>query len=166
MIKSYRFKLSTPCPFVKNMSRNKTPAKKKIAVFLGGRSPEHDVSVITGLQAMSAVDQSLFPVYITPQGDWLTGDILRERGNYLPDAAALKKTVPVFPDIGARKSGESRGILRRKNKSLFAGDVVATFDVALPAFHGLYGEDGNIQGRACRIAARAPWPPAFLWTRA
>jgi len=41
---------------------------------LGGRSPEHDVSVITGLQALKALDQdrfSGFPVYVTPRGGWL-----------------------------------------------------------------------------------------------
>jgi D-alanine-D-alanine ligase len=42
----------------------------RVAVFLGGRSPEHDVSVITGLQALEAIDQERFvpfPVYVTPR---------------------------------------------------------------------------------------------------
>ena len=66
-------------------SRNET----RVAVFLGGRSPEHDVSVITGLQALAAIDQERFhpfPVYISPRGQWFVGDPLAERRNYLPDA--------------------------------------------------------------------------------
>jgi D-alanine-D-alanine ligase len=39
--------------------RNET----RVAVFLGGRSPEHDVSVITGLQALKAVDQQRFVAF-------------------------------------------------------------------------------------------------------
>src|SRR5204863_9630178 len=49
----------------------------RVAVFLGGRSPEHDVSVITGLQALKAIDQERFvpfPVYVTPRGEWLVGE--------------------------------------------------------------------------------------------
>jgi len=65
--------------------RNET----RVAVFLGGRSPEHDVSVITGLQALKAIDQDrfvAFPVYVTPRGEWLVGESLSERRSYLPDA--------------------------------------------------------------------------------
>src|SRR5205823_1477849 len=65
-------------------SRNET----SVAVFLGGRSPEHDVSVITGLQALKAIDQDrfvAFPVYVTPRGEWLVGESLSERRSYLPD---------------------------------------------------------------------------------
>ena len=45
--------------------------KKTIAVFFGGRSPEHDVSVVSALQVMSALDRSLYdvvPVYLATDG--------------------------------------------------------------------------------------------------
>src|SRR6202035_309240 len=88
----------------------------RIAVFLGGRSPEHDVSVVTGLQALQALDQSRFEafvVYVTPQGDWLTGPGLDDRRNYLPDAQLRARLNEVTLDIAAggrarlapRKSG-------------------------------------------------------------
>ncbi len=57
----------------------------RVAVFLGGRSPEHDVSVVTGLQALKAIDQErfvAFPVYVGPRGEWLVGDALSERRNF------------------------------------------------------------------------------------
>ena len=66
-------------------NRNET----RVAVFLGGRSPEHDVSVITGLQALAAIDQQRFlpfPVYINPRGQWFVGEPLGDRRNYLPNA--------------------------------------------------------------------------------
>ena len=56
--------------------------KTRIAVFLGGRSPEHDVSVVTGLQALQALDQTRFDpfvVYVKTDGDWLVGPGLDDR---------------------------------------------------------------------------------------
>ena len=72
-------------------SKNET----RVAVFLGGRSPEHDVSVITGLQALKAIDQErfvAFPVYVNPRGAWFVGEALAERRNYLPDARVAART--------------------------------------------------------------------------
>ena len=61
--------------------------RKKVAVFFGGRSPEHDVSVVSGLQVLSAIDETqyeAFPVYIAPNGQWRVGDVLRDRNSYMP----------------------------------------------------------------------------------
>lgn len=119
--------------------------KSRIAVFLGGRSPEHDVSVVTGLQALQALDQTRFDpfvVYVTPQGDWLTGPGLDDRRNYLPDAALRAKLAEVTLDIGAG----GRGRLIARKSGLFSRRPAIEFDVALLAFHGLGGEDGQLQG--------------------
>jgi D-alanine-D-alanine ligase len=127
------------------MSQNKNTTKKRVAVFFGGRSPEHDVSVVSGLQAMNAIDQSRyapFPVYIAPDGEWLVGDMLRDRANYMLDANALKQVTPVTLDV----AGGRKGLLIPKKAGLFGGAKPIEFDVAFPIFHGLIGEDGNIQG--------------------
>ncbi len=120
--------------------------KKKIAVFFGGRSPEHDVSVVTGLQILSAIDQSIYdayPVYITPQGEWLHGDdLLRDRNSYMLSAASRKK----LRNGGLDTSAIGRGRIVSPKRSAFDKETIAEFDVAIPAFHGLNGEDGNIQG--------------------
>ncbi len=125
-----------------------TPStKEKIAVFFGGRSPEHDVSVVSGLQVLSAMDPAkyeAFPVYITTDGFWYTGDALRRRENFLPDRVLLASLTEVTPDI--RSSGERKGVLIPKARGLFKNPKPIEFDVALPVFHGLIGEDGNIQG--------------------
>lgn len=122
-----------------------TASRTTLAVFFGGRSPEHDVSIVSGLQALAAVDSArfdAFPVYVTPQGRWLTGEALRERARYLPDDNTLKNTLEVTLDV--LPSG--RGVLIPKKSGLFGGGKPLAFDVAVPVFHGLIGEDGGFQG--------------------
>ncbi|MCB1680725.1 MAG: D-alanine--D-alanine ligase [Rhodospirillales bacterium] len=127
------------------MSQTKNTIKKRVAVFFGGRSPEHDVSVVSGLQALSAIDQSKyapFPVYIAPDGEWLVGDLLRERASYMLDTNAMKQVTAVTIDVRA----DRKGVLIPKKTGMFGSAKPVEFDVALPVFHGLIGEDGNIQG--------------------
>ncbi len=121
------------------------PSKKKIAVFFGGRSPEHDVSIITGLQALEALDSreyDSFPVYISPQGVWYTGDALRSRDSYMLSQQTKDTLMPVTLDM----TGRGQGVLVPTRKKMFGSYDNITFDVALPAFHGLIGEDGPFQG--------------------
>ncbi len=122
-------------------SKNET----RVAVFLGGRSPEHDVSVITGLQALKAIDQerfAAFPVYVSPRGAWFVGNALTERRNYLPDSRTQAELTEVTLSLGE----PGRGVLVPKRTGLFARRSATEFDVALLAFHGLGGEDGQMQG--------------------
>jgi D-alanine-D-alanine ligase len=119
--------------------------KTRIAVFLGGRSPEHDVSVVTGLQALQALDQTRFDafvVYVTTEGDWLVGPGLDDRRSYIPDAQIRAKLAEVTLDIAAGGGGR---LVARKS-GLFSRRPPVEFDVALLAFHGLVGEDGQFQG--------------------
>lgn len=123
--------------------------KTKIAIFFGGRSPEHDVSIVTGLQALDALDRARFdpfPVYIAPDGVWWIGDALRRRENYLPDGALKRSlrrvTLELNPSGGGGRlidiTGSGwRGRFRRP---------AMIFDVAIPALHGPFGEDGCLQG--------------------
>ena len=118
--------------------------KTRIAVFLGGRSPEHDVSVVTGLQALQALDQTRFDafvVYVTTDGDWLVGPGLEDRRSYIPDAQIRAKLTEVTLDIAG---GGGRLVARKIG--LFSRRPPVEFDVALLAFHGLVGEDGQFQG--------------------
>src|SRR5437588_1800075 len=121
--------------------RNET----RVAVFLGGRSPEHDVSVITGLQALKAIDQDrfvAFPVYVTPRGEWLVGESLSERRSYLPDARTRGELAEVTLSLGE----PGRGVPVPKRSGLFSRRPPLEFDAAVLAFHGLGGEDGQFQG--------------------
>ena len=121
-----------------------------VAVLFGGRSVEHEVSVISGHQVMDALDQAGFPVlpiYINKQGDWYAGaglhnlDLYREQTFH---AAGLKNVyrVSLSPDRSIRQlvvhPGAAGGILGKSPK-LWA-------DVCFPVLHGTHGEDGSMQG--------------------
>ncbi|MGI9475872.1 MAG: hypothetical protein ACR2PI_04150 [Hyphomicrobiaceae bacterium] len=131
--------------------------KKTIAVFFGGRSPEHDVSVVSALQVMSALDRSLYdvvPVYLATDGRWWTGAALMQRDSYLPSPELLATLTQVSLDMTA----SGRPTLLSPNASLFNFARKAArieFDVAIPCFHGLVGEDGQVQGMF--EAARVPY---------
>lgn len=122
--------------------------KTRVAVFFGGRSPEHDVSVVTGLQAYAALDNQrfeAFPVYIALDGEWLVGESLSQRSTYIPGPEERKRLLPVTLDIGRNSAAE--GLLIEKDSGgLFSKPQTHGFDVALLAFHGVVGEDGGMQG--------------------
>ena len=120
--------------------------KTNIGVFFGGRSTEHEISVISASQAMSAINRERFdvtPVYITKQGRWYTGEALLEVANYRDIAALLAKCTEVYmrPEYGDYN-------LYCSHKGLFGqqAKVLATLDVVIPVLHGANGEDGVFQG--------------------
>lgn len=118
--------------------------KTTIGVFFGGRSTEHEISVISANQAINAIDKDKFdvvPVYITKQGKWYTGDALLEISNYRNTASLLEKCQEVYmkPIYGNYN-------LYKAKKSMFGSDVFAKFDVVIPVLHGSNGEDGIFEG--------------------
>ena len=119
--------------------------KGRVAVLFGGRAPEHDVSIVSGLQALGAIDTGAyeaFPVYLSMQGEWFVGDALRDRANYIPNDEIRRGLTHVTLD--ATSDGE--GLLVPRKRNLFGGAKPVAFDVALLAFHGNQGEDGQLQG--------------------
>lgn len=118
------------------MTQNK---RTRVAVLFGGRSVEHEISVITALQLMQAIDPAVYdvtPVYIAPTGAWYTGSELLNRSFYakVPGNLSSLAEVTLLPKPGVR------GLTRLSDHSTIP------IDVFLPAFHGQYGEDGCIQG--------------------
>ncbi|MBV8060986.1 MAG: D-alanine--D-alanine ligase [Alphaproteobacteria bacterium] len=119
--------------------------RKKILVMFGGRSPEHDVSIITGLQALSAFDPTLFeaiPLYVAPDGAWLTGEALRHRNSYMLDNVTRGALTEVVLDLSCPRQPQ----LITRRTSFFGRTKTIPFDVAFLAFHGAIGEDGAVQG--------------------
>lgn len=119
-------------------------AEKKLAVLFGGRSVEHEISVITALQLIEAVDQSRYhitPVYLSQQGPWYTGEALLDKSFYrqLPASLAKVDEVTLLPKPGVG------GLM------VFGAGAVIPIDVCVMAFHGQYGEDGCVQG-LCELA--------------
>lgn len=121
--------------------------KKVIAVIFGGRSVEHDVSVLTGLQFLEALDPGKYdgiPVYVDPLGQWWTGAPLTRRSRY-PLEDSPKDLTQVMLDLATPASGRpqlvafSKGLMGEKRTTI-------PFDLMVPAIHGSNGEDGTLQG--------------------
>ncbi|HEY9677095.1 MAG TPA: D-alanine--D-alanine ligase family protein [Drouetiella sp.] len=134
------------------MSTNGDRRRKTIAVMFGGRSVEHEISIITGLQlikAMDVVKYNPLPVYIAPSGKWYAGDALLNREFYRRMPASLNEVDEVTllpqPNVGGLT------VLRSARTGSSAIDVgvdrkVLPVDVFFVSFHGTFGEDGCIQG--------------------
>ena len=123
-----------------------------VLVMFGGRSPEHDVSIVTGLQVLSALDPDAYhtiPLYIAGSGEWYIGDSLARREFYIPSAEQLKDLAPVSLQPGAG----ARPVLVTQPRSIFGRPRRIEFDIALPALHGLFGEDGRVQGALETVGA-------------
>ena len=120
--------------------------KTRVAVIFGGRSVEHEISVITALEIVDAMDVVRFepiPVYIDARGRWFTGQALRNRQFYkrLPGALSELVEVSILPIPGVR------GLIPRLRSGNWATERdKIPIDVVFPAFHGQFGEDGCIQG--------------------
>lgn len=124
-------------------------ARLRLAVIFGGRACEHDVSVVSALQCMAAVDTAqyeLIPVYITREGAWYTGEALRKIEFLRDFDPRAQDVIRVYPDV----TSGSGALLAMRQKHLLWGKpqlvVEARIDVALPVLHGMNGEDGAVQG--------------------
>ena len=120
--------------------------KIKLAFIFGGKSPEHEISVISASQAMSAADTDLYeivPIYITKKGVWYTGAALLILENYKNTEQLLTKCDKIWITANSDENGIYKypqgGFL---NKNTFLSSI----DVVLPILHGAHGEDGAIQG--------------------
>ena len=110
--------------------------KKTIAVFFGGKSPEHDISIITALSSVIkplelTKNYQVVPVYITKTGKWVSGDIFKNIDIY-----RTKKIVEIEAKTKAAVVTFDGGLTINKQR----------IDVAFPAMHGAYGEDGSLMG--------------------
>lgn len=120
--------------------------KTNIGVFFGGRSTEHEISVISANQAINAIDRTKYdvtPVYVTKEGRWFTGDALLDLRNYR-DMKSIEK---LAEEVYMRPVHGDFNLYFTKPKGMFGKkDVAARLDVAIPVFHGANGEDGTFQG--------------------
>lgn len=120
--------------------------KTNVAVFFGGRSVEHEISVISALQAINAFDKekyNIIPIYISKQGRWYTGDNLLDIRNYRDMKKVIEDAEEVFmrPEYGDYN-------LYKVNTGMFSkrNPVVAELHVVIPVLHGTNGEDGIFEG--------------------
>jgi D-alanine-D-alanine ligase len=115
-------------------------SKLRVAVLLGGRSAEHDVSILSATNVLKALDPAKYdvmPVLITRSGKWLA---LEAEGGPLPNP---------IPEDGSEiclvPGGRGRLLVIPKDGP---AHELPAIDILFPVLHGLHGEDGSIQGLA------------------
>jgi D-alanine-D-alanine ligase len=123
-------------------------AKRKttVGVIFGGRSVEHDVSIVTGHQVMRAFDPERYevvPIYIDREGRWFTGEPLMELKNFQNEIPSLAGVQSCILSPGVQHHGL---IIDPGKNRLFSKTEIRRIDVAFPAIHGSHGEDGTLQG--------------------
>jgi D-alanine-D-alanine ligase len=113
----------------------------RVGVIFGGRSVEHDVSIVTAHQAMAQLADAheVIPIYVTREGRWLTSPALNDLEVYKQDRASQVGESCVLP----AGSGE-RGLMVPGGR--LRGGRTIPLDVVIPAIHGTNGEDGTLQG--------------------
>jgi D-alanine-D-alanine ligase len=140
--------------------------KLRVGILFGGRSGEHEVSLLSAASVLNAIDKEKYdvvPIGITKDGRWLTaehaenllqGKLMLEPRNLragdpetTPSAAVLARgeAVVVPPEPVHRQTGlvpfqTDAAMMRR------ASDRAINVDVIFPVLHGTFGEDGTIQG--------------------
>ena len=118
--------------------KSNNPSRLKIAVLFGGRSGEHEVSLMSARSVIAALDPKkyeIFPVGITHAGNWFVGenvlDALEQNKTDLLDHAAI------FPEP------EHKGLYAIRNTQHVK---ITDIDILFPVLHGTFGEDGTMQG--------------------
>lgn len=120
--------------------------KKNLIVAFGGVSPEHEVSVITAMQAISALEGSNYnciPLYVSKNGRWLTGIELSILDKYKDLPQLEKNATPCTFVIAENGLPQLREL---EAKGLFAKPKSWPVYAVLCAFHGSDGENGGFQG--------------------
>jgi len=114
----------------------------RVALLFGGRSAEHDVSVMSAANVFRALDPARYetvPIGITRSGTWVLCS---------PDSGKFPASVPESgPRVALIPGGSGRlAILAEAGGA--APDLTRTVDVVFPVLHGPFGEDGTVQGLA------------------
>ena len=114
----------------------------KVGVIFGGESVEHEISIISAIQAMNKIDEEKYeivPIYITKDREWYTGEMLKD--------------IDVYQDLNLIKTYGTNVVLYykdgsfvlQKKRGLFKS-IVKEIDIVFPIVHGTNVEDGGLQG--------------------
>jgi len=114
------------------------PQRLRIAVLYGGRSAEHDVSILSAANVLNALDPAKYdavPIFVTRAGQWLLGALIDgslatpSRGTELCLVPGGRGRILAIPPAGQPHA-------------------LPAIDILFPVLHGLHGEDGSVQGLA------------------
>ncbi len=124
--------------------------KLRVGILFGGRSGEHEVSLLSAASILKAIDKKKFevvPIGISKTGQWLTGGGAQALLRGSP-AAAPTLLSPALPNAGPEIAADAVTALIPDARVLGeAGSPDGkSLDVVFPVLHGTFGEDGTIQG--------------------
>jgi D-alanine-D-alanine ligase len=148
--------------------------KLRVGILFGGRSGEHEVSLLSAASVFNAIDKARFdvvPIGITKEGRWLTASdaerLLQGKGSgesgsqthtsqahlragdpeATPGAAVLARGEAVMvPPEPQRQSGSLTPFQTEAGLARRVSDRAINVDIIFPVLHGTFGEDGTIQG--------------------
>src|SRR6266436_7764757 len=146
-----------------------TMKKLRVGILFGGRSGEHEVSLLSAASVFNAIDKTKFevvPIGITKEGRWLTaadaerllqGKGVRESSSQAhlragdpeatPGAAVLARgEAAMFPPEPQRQPGSLTPFQTEAGLARRVSDRAINVDIIFPVLHGTFGEDGTIQG--------------------
>ena len=122
-------------------------SKYNVALIFGGCTPEHEVSIVTAHQVCLALQENyhVIPIYVTKNGEWLTGDALRDLSTFtdgtLPHPSDFDKVTVEFHPEPKFVVSSNHWLGQKVRKR-----TVLPIDVVFPSIHGMHGEDGTLQG--------------------
>lgn len=122
--------------------------KIRVGVFFGGKSPEHEISIITGIQAIEHFDKERFeviPVYVAKSGKWYSGPELTKIENYKNLLSVTEKATQETISFDDKEKG-LRTIASSSINPFNKSHSIEKLDVIFSAFHGGLGENGGFAG--------------------
>ncbi len=118
--------------------------KIKLGVFFGGKSVEHEVSIITAIQAIENINKEkydIIPVYIAKNNKMYCGEFIGDIRQYKDINSLLNNS----REVTLAQKGD-KVVLLKCNKRFFEKSIYDYIDIAFPIVHGTNVEDGTIQG--------------------
>lgn len=123
---------------------------ENLVVIFGGQSTEHDISIISAVQAMENIDRKkykIYPVYVDKNGEWWTGKKLENIESFKDFNTKKLQKVCIVPNYQYLYK-----------KSLHSTKIITKIDCIFNIFHGKNGEDGTMQSlfTLCKIPYTSP----------
>lgn len=118
--------------------------KIKLAVLFGGKSVEHEISIISALQACEYINREKYeviPLYMTKEGEFYTGEQIGHIERYKDIPLLLRESTRVL-----LLSEEGKVNMVRYPLKKLGSNVLGSIDVVFPIVHGTNVEDGTLQG--------------------
>ena len=118
--------------------------KIKVGVLFGGKTVEHEISIISAIQAMGYLDRNKYdviPIYITKNNEFYVGEKVGKIESYTDIASLIKNSQRVI-----MVRDDNKVNLIKYPQKMFSKGVVDYIDIAFPVVHGTNVEDGTLQG--------------------